>query len=272
MSGINSVPPPTVRQSQVTGQGKVNNTFPPVRIAETVQSEQMSDAGNHISSFSQALSDVATRAGERDANTSRYELSKIARATIEKLFGEVYQKNKAIDDAEVPSSDDPQRLVQAQQATDYTHGKGHNPFKDMPSDQLALIIYDESGTFTTNERRAAYDESYSQHIAWKTAICAKAMDDYHRDRKISSGLYQEVLDHYRALPPIEESQLLEGYEADFQNLIDQNGSDSTPNSDKLESIFDLIMEHLNQRQNKQETLSGQPAPTLKNKDTSNNFT
>ncbi|UFH50616.1 hypothetical protein [Pseudomonas sp. KNUC1026] len=68
--------------------------------------------------------------------------------------------------------------------------------------------------------------------------------------KISSGSYQELLDHYKSLPPIEKAQISEGYDVQLQNLIDQNGPDSSQNGDELESVFDLIMKRLNDRTEK----------------------
>ncbi|UFH50618.1 hypothetical protein [Pseudomonas sp. KNUC1026] len=200
MSGINPLFQAPVRQPQAVGKSEINNDFFSDRTPKTAPNGPVAGSENQISSFSQALSDAAIRAAERDANTNRSELAKIARTTIEKLSSDSYQKNKAVDDAEVPSSDNAQRIFQARQATDYLHNKGENPFKGMPPDQLSLIIYDEGGSFTTNERRAAYDESYSQHFAWQTAVCAKVMDEYHRTRKTSSELCQEILNYYKSLP------------------------------------------------------------------------
>ncbi|PVZ20403.1 MULTISPECIES: hypothetical protein [unclassified Pseudomonas] len=250
MSGINSLSPSTAGQFQIRDQSEINKftSLDSALKGAAIQSSADADAGSQISSFSQALSDVAIRAAERDASLSRYELSKIVHSTVEKLFGERYQMNKTRDDAEVPSSSDPQRLAQARQATDYLHNRGTNPFKGMPSDQLALIIYDESATFTPNERRAAYDESSSQHQAWKVAVAAKAMDDYGRSGKISSACYQLVLDHYKSLPPIEASQFPDEYETELQNRIDHNGPDLPQNNNRLESFFDLLIKRLNDHQ------------------------
>ncbi|PVZ20405.1 MULTISPECIES: hypothetical protein [unclassified Pseudomonas] len=248
MSGINYFLPPTAQQPPVNNQSQIHKTSSSDRTLKTATTEAATVVESQISSFSQALSDVATRAAERDATSTRDELSKIAYATITKLSGDSYQQNKTAYDVELPNPDDPQRLAQAQQATNYTNGKGNNPFEGMPPDQLSLIIYDESGTFTTNERRAASRESYSQHLAWQIAISAKIMDDWSRNRTISSGLYQEALDYYKALPPIEESQLLEGYEADFQALINQSAPDLPQNNNRLESFFDLLIKRLNDHQ------------------------
>lgn len=70
--------------------------------------------------------------------------------------------------------DAPDAAALAHQATDYLRGRGTNPFKGMSRDQLELISYDESGTFTVNERRAASDESDHQDCVWRKNIVAKS--------------------------------------------------------------------------------------------------
>ena len=140
-----------------------------------------------VSSLSRLLNDAAVRAETRDAITNRDGLAAIAQSTAHELYGESYTRNKAIHDAEVPNSDDSQRLAQAKQATAFTNGQGSNPFKGMSRDQLALIAYDDSGAFTVNERRAALSEADDQEYQWRVKVVAKMMDDYNRTGKISPG-------------------------------------------------------------------------------------
>lgn len=66
-----------------------------------------------VSSLSRLLNDAAVRAETRDAITNRDGLAAIAQSTAHELYGESYTRNKAIHDAEVPNSDDSQRLAQA---------------------------------------------------------------------------------------------------------------------------------------------------------------
>ncbi|UFH50615.1 hypothetical protein [Pseudomonas sp. KNUC1026] len=248
MNGINSLPSPAALQPRISSQGEINKTTSPDRALKNSVTQSSTTTENQISSFSRALSDVASRAAERDANSSRNDLARIAQATIDKvIIGSDQKKNKAAYDIELPNPEDPQRLAQARQATNWTNGKGNNPFKGLPPDQLALIAYDESGTFTTNERNAAWSESYSQDQVWRRAICAKMMDDYNCKGRVSSNTYQEILDYCKALPPIEEAQISEGYDVQLQTLIDQNSADVSQGSDTLESIFDLLIKRLNDR-------------------------
>ncbi|MGM3173706.1 hypothetical protein [Dickeya lacustris] len=178
-----------------------------------------------LSGMARLLSEAATRAAARDASTDRSGLAAIADRVIDKLLGLGYNQNKTAFDAEVPDSSDAQRLAQARQATDFTNGKGANPFKGMSRDQLALITYDESGAFTVNERRAAWEETYDQEEAWSEAMVAKMNEEDERKGRVSSSTYKSILEHYQSLPAIEEAQLPDGYAAQLTNLILQGGSD-----------------------------------------------
>ncbi|MFJ5330835.1 hypothetical protein [Pectobacterium versatile] len=78
----------------------------------------------------------------------------------------------------MPDSSDPGRLGRAADATKFVNGSGKNPFTGLSRDQLALITYDDSGLYTTNERRAAWEESYDQEYVWRKEVIAKAMAQY----------------------------------------------------------------------------------------------
>ena len=101
-------------------------------------------------------------------------------------------------------------MAQAQQATDYVTNNGSNPFKGLSQEQLSLIIYDESGTFTVNERIAAYDESYSQEQEWRRWVCAMGSAEASTTGS-RTNFYKEVLAHYEGLPLIEQVQYPDDY-------------------------------------------------------------
>ncbi|OSN03109.1 hypothetical protein AU510_15685 [Lonsdalea britannica] len=229
------------QQAQVSDQSTINHSSKSTPSQAYCALDTPTSTTTLVSSLSIQLSDAATRATERDASTSRDGLAALAESSIHKLFGENYTRNKAAHDAEVPASDDPQRLTQAQQATDFTNGKASNPFKGMSRDQLALITYDDSGSFTVNERRAALREADDQENQWRAKVVAKMTAEYHRTGKISAESYQEVRDHSNSLPAIEKAQLPEGYEVQQHTLTQrENGTDSTQFKDELQSLVDRM--------------------------------
>ncbi|MEI7376111.1 hypothetical protein [Dickeya chrysanthemi] len=205
-----------------------SSATPPAAASTPTDTAQATRSGEpQLSSMARLLSEAATRAAARDASTDRRGLAAIASTVAEELFGAGYNRNKAAYDAEVPDSTDPQRLAQARQATDFANGKAPNPFKGMSRDQLALITYDDSGAFTVNERRAAWQESYDQNQEWKRAVVARIMEEYNSKGRVSASTYRSILDHYQSLPAIEEAQLPDGYASQLMTMIQQGGSDDT---------------------------------------------
>ncbi|MDO8826176.1 MAG: hypothetical protein Q7V21_06155 [Methylophaga sp.] len=172
-----------------------------------------------VSNLALQLSEAANLAETRDASLSRNELAHKAKTLIDQIIGNSYDNNKLQHDKEVPDTDDPELLARAKQATNFVNGMGSNPFKGMSRDQLSLIAYDESGSFTVNERRAAWLESYDQEQVWRRKVVAQAMDEYNRTGKLTN-FFTEVLNHYKELPAIEQAQYPEDYESQLQQWID----------------------------------------------------
>lgn len=172
-----------------------------------------------VSTLASQLSEASVRAQARDARLTRTELSGMAKNTFNELDSGHYTANKSKHDSEVPDTDNAELLARAKSATKYTNGLGKNPFSGMPRDQLALITYDDSGTFTVNERRAALEESAKQEFAWRQKVVAEAEYEYNNTGKLTK-FFQSVLDHYKGLPLVEQAQYPDNYETKLQEWID----------------------------------------------------
>jgi hypothetical protein len=187
MDGINGARPHYATNLKATA----SSLEPTDKVGASPTSEVQPGAlsGNtttRLSPMAQLLSDAAARAAERDASNDRAGLAYIARRATQDFYVPYSAKNKEIRDAEVPPSDDPQRLDQAQQATNFLNKKGVNPFQNLSNEQLTLVIYDDSGDFTHNERRVAWEAYTDSHAAWALTVTNKLMDEYHRNGKASS--------------------------------------------------------------------------------------
>lgn len=112
-----------------------------------------------VSILSRQLSEAATRA-ETHAGGKSADL-------LDPITGDNYFASKSQHDIEIPTTQDPELLVRARQATGFVNGSDSNPFKNLSRDQLHLIAHDEGGSFTINERRAA----------WETMQPAELLDD-----------------------------------------------------------------------------------------------
>lgn len=108
-----------------------------------------SDTSSALSSLARQLSEAAQYAEAQglDENTRAERL-----AWLDQDFSEA---ERARFDAETPANADDGRLAQARQATAYLQGRSESPFAALSREALETIALDESGTFTTNERRAA---------------------------------------------------------------------------------------------------------------------
>lgn len=178
-----------------------------------------------ISTLAQQLAASASRAEERDRTLTRSELADKAKNILNQIVGEAYYASKARHDSEVPKTDDPELLDRARQATAFVNDAargGHstkNPFAGLSREQLSNIIYDESGTYTVNERHAAWRESYDQEEAWREKVAAQAMAEYNSTGKLTQ-FFKSVLDHFKELPAIEQVQYPKDYASDLQSKID----------------------------------------------------
>lgn len=220
-----------------------------------------------ISTLARQLAGSAARAEERDSTLSRSQLADKAKVALGQILGDSYSANKVKHDSEVPNTDDPALLARAKQATAYVNsaasrsGSEKNPFAGLSSEQLTNIIYDDSGTYTVNERRAAYYESYQREEAWREKVCAQAIDEYNRTGKMTD-FFKSVLEHYNGLPAIEQAQYPKNYASDLESKIklDFNyrthraeGKDEAPMG-LIEMLLDKNPKQTNEfSQNKNET-------------------
>jgi hypothetical protein len=177
-----------------------------------------------ISTLARQLADSAARAEKRDSTLSRSELADKAKVLLSQIEGDTYFLNKAKHDSEVPKTDDPALLARAKQATAYVNSaasgssSGKNPFAGLSREQLANITYDDSGTYTVNERRAASYEAAIQEEAWRVKVLAQGTTEYNDTGKLTN-FFTSVLDHYKGLPAIEQAQYPKDYASDLESKI-----------------------------------------------------
>lgn len=185
----------------------------------------LSDAPS-FSTLSRQLADSAVRAEHRENTLSRKQLGELAGKLNEQIWGNSYYANKAMHDKEVPNTSDRELLARAKSATDFVNlptkwdQTAKNPFAGLSSDQLTLIAYDDSGSYTVNERQAASYGAYRIEQAWKKKVCDMMMEEYARTGEAETPkVLAELLSYYRALPRIEQAQHPEGYEAGLQSKL-----------------------------------------------------
>lgn len=193
-------------------------TTKPEKIVDIKPKNDIEDRAT-ITTLASQLSAAALRAKATYENSTKEQLRAMSNNVSRLLGGQEYVDNKFKHNAEVPDTEDPALLARARQATFYLNDLGKNPFAGMPRDQLELIIYDDSGSFTINERKAARRESADQEYAWRKMV----VDDYFFNKNRpgkAAEFYQKILDHHRGLPVVARSQAPDGYEAKLEEWIE----------------------------------------------------
>ncbi|CUB05496.1 hypothetical protein [Marinomonas fungiae] len=211
-------------------------------VEKVASSESQSTSGPKISTLAQQLNEAQTRVDARDESLDREALADKAKSLRKQITGSTYYQNKAKHDAEVPDTNDPAHLERAKQATAFTNGTGANPFSRLAPDQLTLIIYDESGTFTTNERRAARLEQNEQRYAREVAISNEIMRQWEQKNGDISEALEGIMEHYNNVPPIEEAQLHSNWRQYLESNIAHakaQGNQSQPQL-LIPSLFEML--------------------------------
>lgn len=214
----------------------------PVEDKPATPAVTLPDTRESVSSLAQQLSNAAARAEVENAGLDFAGLAEKAKHIVYQLTSSANNEQR---DADLPNTDDPQLLDRAKKATDFVHGYGRNPFKGMSRDQLALITYDESGSFTLNERRAAWKEANHQEEAWRIQVIQAAQEEYHNTGKLTV-LATECLRHFDSLPVMEQVLYPEDTRAQYQRDIDLDFNYKTGQAEgdamslfaKLEEYFD----------------------------------
>lgn len=244
MDGVNSVR--TSYGTTLNAPGSAEKALPGKADSGSTSNVQgQAPTGNadtaKLSSLAQLLSDAATRAAARDASTDRQSLAAIASRTADALYGPDFDNAKPARDAQVPDSQDPQRLQQARQATEFLNEKGANPFKGLSLEQLTLIAYDEGDSFTVNERRAALMAAGQEREAWEKAVVKQLMDEYNRSGHFSPDTLRGILDYYKDLPAILEAGIVGDYESNLNKQIKTAEREEAQSKDQLQSLLDLVL-------------------------------
>lgn len=227
-----------------------------------------------ISTLARQLAASASRAEERDKTLTRSELADKAKTALSQIQGDAYFANKAKHDSEVPKTSDPELLARAKQATEYVNSAARggtsekNPFAGLSREQLANIIYDDSGTYTVNERRAASYEADRQEEEWRVKVTTQAMAEYNSTGKLTN-FFSSVLDHFKELPAIEQAQYPKDYATDLQSKIDLDFNYRTHRAEGKDkdpmSLIEMLFEQSTQQTNElpQEPKNTTDSPTVR---------
>lgn len=205
------------------------------------------DSGDlKISTLGRQLGESAARAQTRDAGLDRRELAAEARRLLNQIGGDTYEAQKNLHNAYVPKTDDSDLLERARLATEYVVRRAQqdqsvkNPFAGLSREQLNLIVYDENGSYTVNERRAASYAVSGIETRWREALFRDKGIESATNAGKTPNFYAEIAAHYRSLPLIEQVEYPEDYEA--KALADMKGENNPlqQKEPKFLTLFEML--------------------------------
>lgn len=203
--------------------------------AELVKKAAEQNAGMP-SSRGGALPPPDVAAFEAQASLPRSDLYAMYEKAVASLN---FQTQAALDraNAEVPKSDDPARLAQAEKATAYVVGKGPSPFPSLSRNELAAIYYDYSGRYTSNERLAAAGQMNEMDKQFWAPLLSSASTtgDSRAVMEASIAAYDAALPIEKMKSPANYKQLVQR-DLDYANRQEKGPIDEK----KKESLLEML--------------------------------
>ncbi|MDH0746518.1 hypothetical protein N5D61_09190 [Pseudomonas sp. GD03842] len=175
-----------------------------------------------FSTLASQLNESAARAAKRDAGMTHEALGQYGRNRIKDFTQETPEANSGTRAMEVPNTTDPELLDRARAASAYVartlagDKSAISPFEKLSREQLNLIAYDDSGSFTLNERRAAWQGVQKMDEAWRKVAIPQGQIEQIRTGK-ATRFYNEALSYFKSLPAIERAV---DYPKDAQAILE----------------------------------------------------
>jgi len=192
--------------SDITSRiGTANVADQPSSEITTRQGSIQSGPQETVSSLAKDLSKAASYAGSVNGALSTADIRDKARRIIGSLEGDASQVGKDSPDVKSPASGDFASSSRASQAEEFAKGNAENPFKGLSRDQLSVIVYDESETFTLSERRAALSETRSQEGLWQKSAANSGVNEFTTTGSLDKFV-ASAQSYYRSLPEFDKAQ------------------------------------------------------------------
>lgn len=235
-----------------------NKTSAPATVETSDQpavdkTQKQAEDKTSFSTLASQLNESAARAAKRDAGMTFEELGQYGRNRIKEFTQETPKANSGTRAMEVPNTNDPELLDRARAASAYVtrtlagDKNAISPFEKLSREQLNHIAYDDSGAFTLNERRAAWQGVQKMDDAWRKVAIPQGDLEQIRTGK-ASKFYSEALSYFKSLPAIEKAvdypkdaqAILESRIKDDKTLPSLPGLVSRPRGDRQFTLYDVL--------------------------------
>lgn len=163
-----------------------------------------------FSTLAAQLNESAARAEKRDAGMTHAELGQYGRNRIDEFLIEGRTVNSGTRAMEVPKTNDPELLDRAREASAFVtrtlagDKNAKSPFENLSREQLNLIAFDDSASFTLNERRAAWQGVQKMDEDWRKVAINEGVIEQARTGK-ASRFYNDAQSYLKSLPAIERA-------------------------------------------------------------------
>ena len=163
-----------------------------------------------FSTLAAQLNESAALAEKRDAGMTHAELRQYGRNRINEFLIEGRTVNSGTRAMEVPKTNDPELLDRAREASAFVtrtlagDKNAKSPFENLSREQLNLIAFDDSASFTLNERRAAWQGVQKMDEDWRNVAINDGVIEQARTGK-ASHFYNDALSYLKSLPAIEKA-------------------------------------------------------------------
>jgi hypothetical protein len=237
VSNINSAP---VSLSKVASKAALEETR---NLAPLVTSAESSTP--KISTLARQLSECAERAAVRDKTLSREALGNLASRLHDQLSSGRYVGGNIAKMLARSSADDPELLQRDHQAVLYNVNSIfgdkslQSPFRGLSREDMVLILYDESDTFTINERYTAFLGANQLEQNFREDYCRRNFEGVFNQHPYLG--YAEPLIHFRSLPLIEQARYPEDYEARLETWMLEAWAEKPPtDSREFQTLFEIL--------------------------------
>jgi hypothetical protein len=257
VSNINSAP---VLLSKVASTAALEERRDMAPLAKSAESSTPK-----ISTLARQLSECAERAVVRDKTLSRDALRDLASRLSGQLSCARYTKGDITKVFARSSTDAPELIERDRQAVLYSISSIYrensvpSPFSGLSREELVLIAYDDTNTFTVNERYAARRDAYQLEQNFREDYCRRSSEGAFNQHPFLG--YAEILTRYRSIPLIEQVQYSEDYEARIESwMLEAWAEKPRTDSREFKTLFEILAEVVRDRDHLPVMESGLPEP------------
>ena len=229
----------------------LDNACLPIALKTTTVAADSSAPHTKLSTLARQLAESAARAETRDKTMDRRQLGVEASRIHRELIEYSWRSSENGYVVESPDTADPELLERDRQATEYegrvkhSHPQAKNPFVGLSREQLTLIVYDDKGPYTMNERNAASHAIMDIEGKWNQSLWGPKAIESAANGGRNPNFHAEILAHYKTLPLIEQAQYPDNYESRQAGLVSEQSGPAPAKAKEFRilTLFEIMAKY-----------------------------